>query len=59
MRFWHKKQYTMITRENAELVANAVRKAVIELDGDLAEVGVNVGDTAEVICENKGVRSLH
>ncbi len=42
-----------------ESIGWAVRNRVSKLDGDLAEVGVSVGDTAEVICKAKGIRTLH
>lgn len=58
MKFWRKK-YTMITEINAKLITRAVRESVIDLDGDLVEVGVSIGDSAEVICEAKGNRILH
>lgn len=42
-----------------EMVGKIVKNRVLTLDGDIAEVGVSVGNTAETICKNKGIRTLH
>lgn len=47
--------YKMITDENAEVIAKFVK----ETSGNIAEVGVSIGDTAEVICQNKGDRTFY
>ncbi len=52
-------KYRMITDLNAKLITKSVRNSVLELDGDIAEVGVSIGDSAEVICKAKGSRPLH
>jgi len=48
-----------IRQASFEVVGKAVKDRVLKLDGELAEVGVSVGNTAEVICKNKGSRPLH
>ncbi len=48
----------MITEKNQELIERTVKEAVL-LDGEMAEVGVSVGDTAEIICKLKGNKKLH
>lgn len=47
-----------ITEKQAEYIKKFVL-ATEKLPGDLAEVGVSIGDSAEVICQNKGERALH
>jgi O-methyltransferase len=42
-----------------EMVGKVVKDRVLKLDGDIAEVGVSIGNTAEVICKAKGARPLH
>ena len=49
----------MLNKSAAKLLAKGVKTSAVQLDGDLAEVGVSVGDSAEVICKAKGNRPLH
>ena len=48
----------MITNQEAKVIRENLLR-VKELDGDIAEVGVSIGDTAEEMCEVKGRKKLH
>jgi hypothetical protein len=48
----------MITEENADTIKECVLET-LNLDGDIAEVGVSIGDSAEVICQNKKRKKFH
>ena len=49
----------MIQNVTADVIKTTVKNVVCLLDGDLAEVGVSVGDSAEIICKEKGNRTLY
>ena len=42
-----------------ETIEKIVKDRILKLDGELVEVGVSVGNTAEIICKTKGSRPLH
>jgi len=48
-----------IRQASYETLAKMVRDRVLKFDGEIAEVGVSVGNTAEIICKEKGSRPLH
>ena len=48
----------MISEKNQQTIERLV-KEVLPLKGEMAEVGVSIGDSAEVMCKLKGNRKLH
>lgn len=54
-----KNKYEMITNENADFLRRGVLDTIADVEGELAEVGVSIRDSAEVMCEVKGDRVLH
>lgn len=56
---WFEKKLKNINITAEKLLKKSIKRSVVDLDGDLAEVGVSIGDSAEVICKNKGNRNLH
>ena len=48
----------MISNNDADLIKKSVHVAAL-LDGDMAEVGVSIGDSAEVICYHKAGKVLY
>jgi hypothetical protein len=48
----------MITEKNIDVLKRYVNYTK-QLGGDMAEVGVSVGDSAEIICQHKGDKRIH
>jgi len=48
----------MISEKNRQVIERLIKETSL-LKGDVAEVGVSIGDTAEILCKLKGNKKLH